>query len=1001
MEHLIKKAKLIAILICAISFHGCEDDDVILPKVIADFTFTLNEDTGTVTFLNTSEDASKYVWDFGDGTTSSEINPIKTFNVSGTYTITLEAFNVSGASQTFEDEIVILIKEKIALPITFDSPTVDYSATVFSGASFNIVMNPDVSGSNDTASNVGEITNNGNAFEGFFFNLGLPVDFTVNKTIQMNFWSETTVDLLLKLEDGTAADIEVTASHGGTGWESVTFDFSSDASYSTFTFFVDGPGRSTGTFYIDDIQQIVTPTAESGCADTPIGATSLPLDFESCDTFPVSDNFGSGITSELAQNPDKIGINTSDFVLRVDKPAGSDFFAGIQNTFADNFDLTTTNTFKVKVYSTKSNVVFRFELALNPQTDPVTGNPAPVFATIPNANEWTELEVMFTGLPGGPMAYNQLVIKPDNGTDTPITEDGTYYIDDIRLETPGGSTGFDGGLITNGDFENGGDSWTGNALNVQSEGGNGFNFANVETAVPAEPFQVNLSQVLEIVQGTNYILTFDASSDRARTLIAGIGLNESPFTNTAPEVNLTTDTQTFTLQLAANDFGNVNSRVLFDMAGAVGTVVIDNVSLVEGGDGSDTNGNSVDTENPIITLNGDATVNLTVGDAFTDAGATATDNVDGDISGDIIVAGDIVDINTAGTYVITYNVSDAAGNAAAEVTRTVIVEEDTNGVFDDGLLTNGDFENGGASWIGNALNVITDGGNSFNLANVTTAIPSEPFQVNLSQVVEIVQGSNYILSFEASSDRARTILAGIGLNAAPFTNTNQSVNLTTDTQTFTLQLSASDFGGVNSRVLFDMAAEVGTVVIDNVSLVLDGGSSGGSGGCTGTLVAATTLPVDFEGCETFLASQNFGAGLTSELVANPFKTGINTSDFVLQVNKPSGSDFFAGIQNTFPTNFDLTTTDTFKVKIYSTKANVVFRFELALNPQTDPVTGNPAPVFVTIPNANEWTEVEVTFTGLPGGPTAYNQFVIKPDNAVGDPAITVDGTYYIDDIVLE
>ncbi|MBT8305620.1 MAG: hypothetical protein KJN85_01655, partial [Maribacter sp.] len=217
----------------------------------------------------------------------------------------------------------------------------------------------------------------------------------------------------------------------------------------------------------------------------------------------------------------------------------------------------------------------------------------------------------------------------------------------------------------------------------------------------------------------------------------------------------------------------------------------------------------------------------------------------------------------------------------------------------------------------------------------------------------------------------------------------------------TFDFASSESGKYDKIILFFElnTNTTETYYIDDFRLYGSGGSSGS--GCTGTPVAATALPVDFEGCETFLASQNFGAGLTSELVANPFKTGINNSDFVLQVDKPAGSDFFAGIQNTFPSNFDLTTTDTFKVKVYSTKANVVFRFELALNPQTDPVTGNPAPVFVTIPNANEWTEVEFTFTGLPGGPTAYNQLVIKPDNAQGDPPITDDGTYYIDDLILE
>ena len=84
-------------------------------------------------------------------------------------------------------------------------------------------------------------------------------------------------------------------------------------------------------------------------------------------------------------------------------------------------------------------------------------------------------------------------------------------------------------------------------------------------------------------------------------------------------------------------------------------------------------GNTVDTSAPVITLVGDASIVITVGDTFTDPGATAVDETDGDISGDIAFGGDIVDTGTVGTYTITYNVSDAAGNAAVEVTREVSV----------------------------------------------------------------------------------------------------------------------------------------------------------------------------------------------------------------------------------------------------------------------------------------------------------------------------------------
>ncbi|MFL0810033.1 MAG: DUF5011 domain-containing protein [Agarilytica sp.] len=84
--------------------------------------------------------------------------------------------------------------------------------------------------------------------------------------------------------------------------------------------------------------------------------------------------------------------------------------------------------------------------------------------------------------------------------------------------------------------------------------------------------------------------------------------------------------------------------------------------------------NVVDTTAPVITLSGNSPMNVSVGSTFIDPGATANDDIDGDISANIVVTGTV---NTAsvGAYTLTYNVSDAAGNAAQQVSRTVNVVE--------------------------------------------------------------------------------------------------------------------------------------------------------------------------------------------------------------------------------------------------------------------------------------------------------------------------------------
>jgi hypothetical protein len=80
----------------------------------------------------------------------------------------------------------------------------------------------------------------------------------------------------------------------------------------------------------------------------------------------------------------------------------------------------------------------------------------------------------------------------------------------------------------------------------------------------------------------------------------------------------------------------------------------------------------VDQTPPVITLNGDANIELSLGDSFTDLGATALDNLDGDLSDKITVTGE-VNTNIVGTYTLTYNVTDTDGNKAVEATRTINV----------------------------------------------------------------------------------------------------------------------------------------------------------------------------------------------------------------------------------------------------------------------------------------------------------------------------------------
>lgn len=73
---------------------------------------------------------------------------------------------------------------------------------------------------------------------------------------------------------------------------------------------------------------------------------------------------------------------------------------------------------------------------------------------------------------------------------------------------------------------------------------------------------------------------------------------------------------------------------------------------------------------PIITLKGADSLNIILNQPYTDKGATAYDETDGDISKSIFVENN-VDENFMGEYFVTYHVIDKAGNEATPVSRYV------------------------------------------------------------------------------------------------------------------------------------------------------------------------------------------------------------------------------------------------------------------------------------------------------------------------------------------
>lgn len=85
----------------------CMDISVVLPPVAA-FTYT-NDGTGMYTFTDESLNGPEsWLWDFGDGTSSTEQHPVHTYTASGDYTVCLTVSNPAGSDSTCQTISVVI-----------------------------------------------------------------------------------------------------------------------------------------------------------------------------------------------------------------------------------------------------------------------------------------------------------------------------------------------------------------------------------------------------------------------------------------------------------------------------------------------------------------------------------------------------------------------------------------------------------------------------------------------------------------------------------------------------------------------------------------------------------------------------------------------------------------------------------------------------------------------------------------------------------------------------
>ncbi len=367
------------------------------------------------------EDPNEVPASFLEGETISHV-----YAATGTYTVKVVAY--SGGAATSELTKTVTIVDPVLLPLTFESPTINYSFVNFGGGDATVIANPQQSGLN-TSAKVGRMIKNApEVWGGSFISLSEPIDFSTNKIFRMKVFSPRVgAKVLLKVENATDGSIsfekEATCTVAN-AWEDLAFDFSTINTANSyhkvvliFELGTPGDGSANFTFLFDDIRLTNT---------LPNTQVNLPINFESTEANYAFTNFGNA-NSSVVNNPHVDANNTSAKVGKLNKANGAEVWAGSFLELGNPIDFSSLTKIKMKVWSPTAGSVVKMKLenlansGINIERDMNT--------TV--ANAWEELVFDFAGIVNS-NNYQRLVVFFDFGN---AGTGADYFFDDIQLTT--------------------------------------------------------------------------------------------------------------------------------------------------------------------------------------------------------------------------------------------------------------------------------------------------------------------------------------------------------------------------------------------------------------------------------------------------------------------------------------------------------------------------------------------------------------------------------------
>lgn len=354
---------------------------------------------------------------------------------------------------------------------------------------------------------------------------------------------------------------------------------------------------------------------------------------------------------------------------------------------------------------------------------------------------------------------------------------------------------------------------------------------------------------------------------------------------------------------------------------------------------------------PVISLLGTSPITVPLGSVYADAGATATDAEDGNLTGSIATVNP-VNTSTVGTYTVTYNVSDSSGLAATQVARTVDVTDQTapNAV----TITPGTTGPTNASTVSFTVDfdeAVQDFNNASDVviahtgtANTGVSISGGPQNYTVD-ITGISGNGTFTLAISTSSD-----VADLAANALASSVTSAAVSI--DTLAPTPSLNSTAPATVGGAFTVEVSTGEPTTDFDGSDLTVSNGAISdfaGSGDTYSFTLTPSASPVSVQINAARYVDAAGNSNLASSVLSRTFDATLPTVVSIVPVSPISG-----------PTNVD----------------SIVFT-----------VTFDEA-----VQNVNDGTDFVVGTTGSVNTGTATVSTVSATEYTATVPGITGDGT---------